>query len=127
MVNFVYLSYNESYSFFGMEESEWDNRFSNLPLRCTEIIEEAFHNYPIIFKNFPCLRNAGEKVNRNWDFDEPSIDQRKINLLVYYCDTNGLDDNYFSKLVFEKCSSTRRILNDWKLSEIFKSQIDKIM
>jgi len=126
MVNFVYLSYNGSNSFFGMDESEWDNRFSNLPLRCTEIIDEAFHNVPMIFENFPCLINAGEKVNRKWDFDEPSIDQRKINLLVYYCDANGLDDNYFSKLVFEKCSSTRRILKDLKLSEVFRIDISKI-
>jgi len=116
-----------------MEEREWDSTLSYS--RCREIIEKAFHNNPKIFENFSYLSDAEHKVNKNCGFDEHSIDQREIKLLIYHCDNNGLDDNYFSNLVF-KCdsrkkitkngSSTRRILKDWKLSEIFGIDISKI-
>ncbi len=129
MVNFVYLKYH-AYSFFGIEESRWVNLSKYINLQCNDIITAAFHNIPKIYQNVPELKNVqsvNPHLNSDWMIDAlRNIDLHYLTSLVYYCDNDGLDDKYFSDLVFKGDSNSHKILKDLKLSDIFGIDIPKI-
>jgi len=129
MVNFVYFLWNiqgKQSQFFGIKE--WDN-LHDIPDECKRIITTAFHdpNY-----NLPL---GLESVNTI--IDDPTIsiiienialafESRLINLL-YYCDDDGLNDSYFSNLVFKYRTSSLKILHNCNLRKYFNIDFSMIV
>ncbi len=122
MLNFVYLRKSDN-EFFGIEETKWVNLPEYMNLQCRDTINKAFLNNTSIYSAFPDLKNAGQNVNRF--LGSFNVDYR-IDFLVYYCDNNGLDDVYFSNLVFKNGTSSDNILKCCTLSQLFGIDIQRI-
>ncbi len=120
MVNFVYFLWNtqgKQSQFFGIKE--WEN-LHDIPDQCKIIIKTAFHdpNY-----NRPLNLESVNTIIPNSSIleIESAFQSRQISLL-YYCDYNGLDDNYFSNLGFKSRTSSLdpiKILLNCTLSNYF--------
>jgi len=137
MVNFIYLHYdrnhNTNYELLGLEEDEWVKYNDQ---ECLDKITGEFLNkIPKNFLNRPKYDafldlwvNVVKNVNCLLNSFQP-LELTKIDFLVYYCDDNGLKDDYLQKLVFKNGTSSTSSINifkDCKFSDVFGKTILKI-